>query len=143
MQIIDLLTRVHGGSLPSIFKELDFKSESSEYDAITDLVADFPKLIGDDEEFRLVIKVLSKLTKLENYLKWIEHPIHINEFKDKYGNTYLQARTSIKDLVGKTKWVNAYIGTLKDFPKGIDDVEASKKGKILIRKKLKKYFDLN
>ena len=143
MEKIDLLTRVHGGSLPSIFKELDFKSESNEYDAITDLVADFPKLIGEDDKFRLVIKVLSKLTKLENYLKWIEHPIHINEFKDKYGNTYLQARTSIKDQVGKTKWVNAYIGTLKDFPNGINDTEASIKGKILIRKKLKKYFDLN
>lgn len=83
MQTIDLLTRVHGGSVPSIFKELDFKSERSEYNAVADLVADFPRLIGGDDEFRLVIKVLSKLAKLESYLKWIEHPIHINEFKDK------------------------------------------------------------
>jgi hypothetical protein len=143
MQTIDLLTRVHGGSVPSIFKELDIKSERNEYDTVADLVADFPKLISGDDEFRLVIKVLNKLTKLENYLKWIEHPIHINEFKDKYGNTYLQARTSIKDQLGKTKWVNAYIGTLKDFPKGITDTEASKKGKTLIRKKLKKYFELD
>jgi hypothetical protein len=143
MQTIDLLIRVHGGSVPSIFKELDFKSERNEYDTVADLVADFPKLISGDDEFRLVIKVLNKLTKLENYLKWIEHPIYINDFKDKYGNTYLQARTSIKDHLGKTKWVSAYIGTLKDYPKGINDIEASKKGKTLIRKKLKKYFDLN
>ncbi len=142
MQIIDLLTRVHGGTIPSIFKELNSKLEFDDYNAVANLVADFPKLMGKDEELGLVTRVLSRLVKLENYLNWIEYPIHINEFKDKYGNTYLQARTSIKDEFGKTKWVNSYIGALKDFPKGINDSEALKKGKTLIRKKLKKYFDL-
>jgi hypothetical protein len=44
--------------------------------------------------------------------------------------------------VGKTKWVNAYVGTFKQYPKGVNDPEAIKKGQILIRQKIKGNFGI-
>ena len=45
-----------------------------------------------------------------------------------------------EDDKGKTKWLNAYVGSVKKFPKGENDPEALALGKILIRKKLIKYY---
>ena len=64
------------------------------------------------------------------------------QFKDKNNNKFLQARTTFKNQVGKTKWVNAYVGTFKQYPKGVNDPEAIKKGQILIRQKIKGHFGI-
>jgi hypothetical protein len=142
MDIALLFSSVHNGTTPPIFNQLDYKLELDDKDKIASLVSQFPTLIKDDTDFKLITRVLHHLQTLEQYQKWIEHPIYLNEFKDKYDNKYIQARTSIKGADGNTKWISAYIGSLNDYPKGIKDSKAYEKAKPLIRKKLKKYFNL-
>ena len=143
MDIALLFSSVHNGTTPPIFNQLDYKLELDDKDKIASLVSQFPSLIKDGKDFKLITRVLHHLLTLEQYQKWIEHPIYLNEFKDKYENKYIQARTSIKDADGNTKWISAYIGSLNDYPKGIKDPKAFEKAKPLIRKKLKKYFNLS
>lgn len=85
---------------------------------------------------------LQRLSKLENYEKFLNHPIHINEFKDKYGNVFLQARASY-NMEGKIKYLNAYVGALGDYTKGNKDKAAIRKGKTLLRAKLKDIYKIN
>jgi len=142
MDSIDLFSSVHTGTMPAIFNQLDYKLEFEDKDRIEALVSVFPTLIKSKEDLHLVFEVLSNLHTLEQYQRWIDHPIYLNEFNDKYGNVYIQARTSIKGTDGKTKWVSAYIGSLNDYPKGTSDPLALEKAKPLIRQRLKKYFGL-
>ena len=142
MDTIDLLLRVHMGSIPIELNQLDAKSELNEISATEKAVAELAKLLKKKDDIKLVIRALAHLSTLENFIKWVEHPIHLNEFKDKYGNVYLQARSSIRDSGGKINWINAYVGTKSNFPKGVNDPAALEKAKPLIRKKLKKYFGL-
>lgn len=142
MDYIEVLQAVKSGNVPSFFEYLDSKLEKDERETIKSIVTEIPKLIKTKESLRIVILIINYLEILENYKKWLEHPIYLNEFNDKYGNKYLQARTSIKGKDGKTKWVNAYVGSLNDYPKGANDPLALAKAKPLIRKKLKKYFEL-
>ena len=100
---------------------------------------------GDDDGISNVEKsyeTINLVNRLNRMKKFLNYPVHINEFKDKYGNIYLQARTSIKDEDGKTKWVNSYVGALKDFPDGINSLDALIKGKALLRKKFESLFNI-
>ena len=133
---------MYNGTIPPIFNQLDYKFEGEEKEKITSLVNQFPTLIQNDRDFKRMTQVLMCLQTLNEYKRWIEHPIYLNEFKDKYDNKYIQARTSIKGEDGKTKWISAYIGSLNDYPKGISDPTAYEKAKPLIRSKLRKYFKL-
>ena len=142
MNLLELLDSVHMGALPGVLRDLKNKSENEDYATVKDIISQFPVLLEDHKHFARVYKILTNLQTLENYIRLIEHPIHINEFKDKNGNIYLQARTSIKDNKGKTRWISAYVGSLNDYPKGVNDETALEKAKPLIRRKLKKYFDL-
>lgn len=142
MNYIETLESVKSGNTPSFFEYLDRQLEMEEREQLKTIVSEFPKLLKTKESIRIVMLAINYLEILENYQKWISHPIYLNEFKDKYGNKYLQARTSIKDKKGKTKWINAYVGSLNDYPKGINDPLALAKAKPLLRKKLKKYFEL-
>jgi len=84
-----------------------------------------------------------RLNKLVTYQNFLKHPIHINEFKDKYGNKFIQARTSLMDKqTKKLKNISAYVGSYTDYPKGIHSPEAILKGKMLVRKKLEAFFQL-
>lgn len=142
MDSISLFASVHTGTIPPVFNQLDYKLEFEDRERIASLVSVFPTLIKSPEDLKLIMQVLNNLQTLEQYQKWIEHPIYLNEFNDKYGNVYIQARTSIKGPDGKTKWVSTYVGSLNDYPKGTTDPEALEKVKPLIRQKLKKYFGL-
>ena len=142
MNIFDLFSQAQAGGIPPIFNELDIKTEFEDLEAIQQLVSKFPKLSGQPQEWERTVRIVHAISSLEHYLRWMEHPIHINEFKDKYGHVYLQSRTSVKDESGKTKWISAYVGSLKEYPKGVEDPQALKKGKSLIRKKIKKYFGI-
>jgi hypothetical protein len=53
----------------------------------------------------------------------------------------LQARSSYNSD-GKLKQVNEYVGSLNDFPEGVKSLDAMKKGKILIRKKLESVYNI-
>jgi hypothetical protein len=54
----------------------------------------------------------------------------------------LHARTSLKDAFGRTKWISAYLGSVQNFEKGENDPIALKKGKELIREKLRTFYKL-
>jgi hypothetical protein len=136
-----LFLTVYSGSLPLVFNELDDKAEQEERLNVESLLL-FIKKIIEKTDVAKITAVLSNLESLENYINWIEHPIYLNEFKDKKGNRYLQGRTSIKGMDGKTKWISAYVGSLNEYPKGVTDPEAFRKAKPIIRKKLKKYYGL-
>ena len=142
MKLSDQLNRVFLGNTPNIFNDLNEKSENQDLDVIKGLISKISILLEGDKHYPRVFGILSQLEDLDNYYKWIEHPIYLNEFKDKNGNIYLQARTSIKDQNGKTKWLNAYVGSKNEYPKGVNDPNALDKAKPLIRKKLKPYFGL-
>jgi hypothetical protein len=97
----------------------------------------------DKYALNLVIKSNHIITILEEYMRFLKHPVHINEFKDKYGNKFIQARTSLMDKsTKKLKNISAYVGSYTDYPKGIQSPEAILKGRMLARKKLEAFFQL-
>ena len=85
-------------------------------------------------------KAIIKVLRLINYANLLRHPIHINEFKDKNGNIFYQARASIKDSNGKKVMLNGYIGPSHKFYKGIEDPEAVEIGRKAVLKKLRKFY---
>jgi hypothetical protein len=103
-----------------------------------------PRIVNKDKyEFNLVVKSNHIITILEEYMRFLKHPVHINEFKDKYGNKFIQARTSLMDKsTKKLKNISAYVGSYTDYPKGIQSPEAILKGRMLARKKLEAFFQL-
>ena len=142
MNYIKLLMELNIGSKPNNFDILDPILEKDQIDDINQQLTELSKLVEKNEICRLAIKIITHLENIDNYNKLLSQPIHINEFKDKNNNKFLQARTTFKNQVGKTKWVNAYVGTFKQYPKGVNDPEAIKKGQILIRQKIKSHFGI-
>ncbi len=136
-----LFLSVHTGTIPPVFNNLDYKIEQEEKQQIEGILSLFEKIITPTDVAK-ISSVLSNLVLLEKYIRWIEHPIYLNEFKDKNGNRYIQGRTSVKGDDGKTKWISAYVGSVTEYPRGIRDTDALRKAKPLIRKKLKKFYNL-
>jgi hypothetical protein len=136
-----LLMKLFLGNDITEFDALDPELEKEEIETIRKKLLSISETITPDRKiFHAVIKVLNELEYLSKVIDLLQHPVHINTFSDKYGNTFLQARTSIRDSNGKTKWINAYLGSTKKFEKGQNDPEALTLGKALIRKKLKPYY---
>ena len=142
MDYSNFLYFLHTGAAISDFNSLDSIEEKEQVEDISTHLLELFKLVEKKDDFKRAVSLVNHLTYLENYTKLLAQPIRINKFKDKNNNIFLQARTTIKDNLGKTKWVNAYVGTLKDYPKGVNDTEAIKKGQILIRQKIKGHFGL-
>jgi hypothetical protein len=89
-----------------------------------------------------VFKSVNLINKLRRIKRLLSQNVYINKFTNNNGNEYLQARTS-RQVDGKTKWINAYVGPFKDFPEGIKSREALKLGKTLIRKKLEPLYNIS
>ena len=142
MDYITTLMEVYTGHLPDFVDKMDSKLETTEKEQVETIFSEFSKLAKSGKNVHIIAKAVVFFESLENFQKWVEHPIYINEFKDKKGNKYLQGRTSIKNVKGKTTWVSAYIGSMKEYPKGVNDPNAMEKAKPLIRMKLKKYFGI-
>ena len=87
-------------------------------------------------------ETINLVNRLKRIKKFLNHPINIYDFKDKYNNVFLHARTTVKDNLGKTKWITSYVGKLKDFPDGVNSLDASIKGKTLLRKKLEPFYNI-
>lgn len=136
-----LFMSVHDGTVPTVFNKLDYKAEQEERVQIEGLLSLIKKIVGSSDVSKITA-ILANLITLDKYIQWMEHPIYLNEFKDKNGNRYIQGRTSIKGADGKTKWINAYVGSINDYPKGVNDPDALAKAKPIIRKKLKKFYGL-
>ena len=86
------------------------------------------------------MEAVQKADRLIKYVKLLRHPIHLNEFKNKNGSVFYQARASIKDSNGKKVWLNGYIGPSHKFYKGIDDPFAIEIGRAAVLKKLRKFY---
>jgi hypothetical protein len=142
MDYSQFLYFLHTVATVSDFNSLDPIQEKEQLEDINTHLLELTKLVEKNDDFKRAVSLVNHLTYLENYTKLLAQPIRINQFKDKNNNIFLQARTTIKDNLGKTKWVNAYVGTLKDYPKGVNDAEAIKKGQILIRQKIKGHFGI-
>jgi hypothetical protein len=96
---------------------------------------------SEGDNLNLMMTSINLFNKLKRIKKFLKHPIHINTYKDKYGNVYLQARAAYNSD-GKVKYANTYVGTLNDFPEGINSSDAMKKGKTLTRKKLESIYNI-
>ena len=86
------------------------------------------------------MEAVQKAERLIQYVNLLRHPIHINEFKNKNGSIFYQARASIKDSNGKKVWLNGYIGPSHKFYKGVDDPFAIEIGRAAVLKKLRKFY---
>lgn len=86
------------------------------------------------------LKAIINIEKLIKYANLLRHPIHINEFKNKNGSVFYQARASIKDRNGKKVMLNGYIGPSHKFYKGIEDPQAIEIGRNAVLKKLRKFY---
>ena len=155
--IYDLATR---GSIPISLcvEEYRYTNEYEEMEKISKELHDFLKKKKEDEKedekehekkeekeydsFRAIHRLSCQVEKLIDYSKILNQKVYLSSYSDKYGNSFLQARTSLKDAFGKTKWISAYLGSIQNFDKGDKDPIALKKGKELIREKLRAFYKL-
>jgi hypothetical protein len=86
-----------------------------------------------------VIDTLKKVERLINFGRMLYQAIHLNIYTDKYGNEFIQARSSILTDDGRIM-VNAYIGSPNVYKGGVNDEEANMRGRKAIYKKIRKYF---
>ncbi len=100
------------------------------------------KFEGNFDYYKSLNGVILNVSKLITYSKILNQKVYVNPYSDKYGNTFLQARTSVKDSFGKTKWISAYLGSIQNFEKGEKDPFALEKGKEVIREKLSAFYQL-
>jgi hypothetical protein len=125
----------------SDFDDLDPEFEKEEISAINEKLESISESLGVSREvFHMIYRVVHEIDYLNKITKMIDHPVHMNVFNDKYGNKFIQARTSLRDKYGKLVSINAYVGSVKKFEKGENDPRAISLGKALVRKKMKKYF---
>jgi virulence-associated protein VapD len=129
------------GRTPSLFSQLDEKEDDYIIEKINRVYDSIKKVLEKDliSNFKIMIGAVVAFDNLDNIYTFINHPIHLNVFKNKSGNTYLQARTTIKEN-NKVKWISAYVGPANEYIKGVEDPFALRKGTTLIRKKLIKHY---
>lgn len=135
-------------SVPGFFSVSQF-SHTKEYKEMVKISEEAHEAIVGPKKFenhmdyyRSINEVFLKIEKLVTYSKILHQKVYLSTYKDKYGNTFLHARTSLKDAFGKTKWISAYLGSVQNFEKGDKDPFALDKGKELIREKLRSFYKL-
>jgi len=140
MEIKEIFDLYNQGKMPPILNQKGL--DETDLNKIKTLFNSIKRRITTKEDKQLISNILDNLQQLKQITEYLEHPIYMNEFKDKYGNAYLQARTYVLNEDGKKKWKNSYIGTLKEFPEGIEDKKAIEKGRLLLREKLKSHYKI-
>ena len=91
----------------------------------------------DFDSYRAIYPLFAQLEKLMDYSIILNQKIYVNSFSDKYGNTFLQARSYLKNSEGKGKWITAYLGSTQNFQNGDQDIKALTKARELIWEKMK------
>lgn len=146
MDTLDKLLDIVQVGIPG--KMLQELNPSSETEIIQNLEVCFDKIKTAFLDINLrgkLIEVLTAYSEFEAVESLLNQKVYLNEFSNKYGKKYIQARTSISKSDGKTSWINAYVGPLENYKLGIKDPSAIKLGRELMRKKLleKGIFKLN
>lgn len=145
-ELIEQLAR--SGSIPIALgvEEHRYTKEYEEMEKISKELHDFLKEIWkaekDFDSFRAIFPFFKQVEKLMNYSIILNQKIYVNSFSDKYGNTFLQARSYLKNPDGKGKWITAYLGSTQNFQNGDQDVKALAKAKELIWEKMKSIFKI-
>jgi hypothetical protein len=135
------------GSVPSYLGVGEYRY-TKEYEEMERISQEAHLLLSDKatekkfSSFMLNLRINLLIEKLIDYSKILNQKVYLSSYSDKYGNSFLQARTSLKDAFGKTKWISAYLGSIQNFDKGDKDPIALKKGKELIREKLRAFYKL-
>lgn len=144
----DLIQELGGsGSVPSYLGVEEYRY-TKEYEEMEKISQEAHLLLSDKatekkySSFMLNFRINLLIEKLVDYSKILKQKVYLSSYSDKYGNSFIQARTSLKDAFGKTKWISAYLGSIQNFDKGDKDPIALKKGKELIREKLKAFYKL-
>jgi hypothetical protein len=114
----------------------DPESEKSIVDKLNSVESKLKELFNNSESRKAIIQALSLLQVIEDVEDLVNYKVYLNEYSNKYGKKYIQARSSYENKSGKKAWVNAYVGPLDSFKGQLKDPEAIKLGKNLIRKKL-------
>ena len=83
--------------------------------------------------------VLKKVERLIDFGRMFHQPIHLNIFSDKYGNEFIQARSSVLTDDGRVL-ANAYVGSPNVYKGRENDEEAMMRGRKALLKKMRKYF---
>ncbi len=123
--------------------KLDEYVGTEEYNIIKDISEQIHYDLNNESDFEnryeFITSITENIDEIIKYARLLHYPIHVNKYQDKNGNIFLQARSSV-NIDGTKKWVNSYIGSIKDFPQGVDDPNAKRLGSELVRKKLAKYI---
>ena len=136
------------GSIPIALgvEEHRYTKEYEEMEKISKELHDFLKEKWkperDFDSYRAIKHLFAHLEKLMDYSIILNQKIYVNSFSDKYGNTFLQARSYLKNPDGKGKWITAYLGSTQNFQNGDQDVKALAKAKELIWEKMKSIFKI-
>ena len=137
MSLTNTFTVVGQVGLPDDFKTIfDPESEKSIVDKLNSAEAKLKELFKNGESRKHIIQALSLLNLVQDVEALVNYKVYLNEYPNKYGKKYIQARASYQNKFGKKAWVNAYVGPLESFKGQLKDPEAIKLGKKLIRKKL-------
>ena len=131
------------GSIPIALgvEEHRYTKEYEEMEKISKELHDFLKekwkAERDYDSYRAICPLFAQLEKLMDYSIILNQKIYVNSFSDKYGNTFLQARSYLKNSEGKGKWITAYLGSTQNFQNGDQDIKALTKARELIWEKMK------
>ena len=140
-KLIDQLAT--SGSIPIALgvEEHRYTKEYEEMEKISKELHDFLKekwkAERDFDSYRAIYPLFAQLEKLMDYSIILNQKIYVNSFSDKYGNTFLQARSYLKNPDGKGKWITAYLGSTENFQNGDQDIKALTKARELIWEKMK------
>lgn len=131
----------HSEEVPKSLKVDKFRM-FDEYNEIVETSKEIHNILkGDPESIpgEFVIEVLKKVERLINFGRMFHQPIHLNIFSDKYGNEFIQARSSVLTDDGRVL-ANAYVGSPNVYKGRENDEEAMMRGRKAIYKKIRKYF---
>lgn len=99
--------------------KLDEYVGTEEYNIIKDISEQIHYDLNNESDFEnryeFITSITENIDEIIKYSRLLHYPIHVNKYQDKNGNIFLQARSSV-NIDGTKKWVNAYIGSIKDFP---------------------------
>ncbi len=137
MSIVSNFTIIGQVGVPADLKTIfDPETEKSMIDKLNLAESTLQELFHNSELRKIILSAITSFEVIGDIENLVNYRVYLNEYSNKYGKKYIQARASYQNKSGKKVWVNAYVGPLENFKGELKDPEAIKLGKKLIRKKL-------